>query len=382
MHIMFTHLPLIKQRLYNLVDSKTSTFTEDTALHGLAFSVASTEYTDGIDDFMGDELDAETDAEKFKVKQEYDDPDGHGGQEGGFVSGWNEDEGVKLELGEIPCEKKKKKRLNPLKQRVSLKEKKTGMGHVNPTICQHCGTWFPSEYQRGKHDCAQLKTLSLPPGATAKSLEHSQICKHCEQGEPGKKKFAHHHCILCNYHGDRRRLVEHFQKIHLGTKTEYCDICDKVTKNLQQHQYYAHNDIKNRYKCKYCDYRTSHYNVLSWHMGAKHKDLGLISCDKDPASCKFVAFSHKQVERHKFYIHAKAEPIPKELSEGEKYFIRRGIPVFQNFDGLPGVPEGTVLHDCPQGGCHYQSLTKNGISKHKRIFHDEMDIDKFMNESV
>merc|ERR1712150_27236 len=108
---------------------------------------------------------------------------------------------------------------------------------------------------------------------------------------------------------------------------------------------------------------------------------GLVPCEVDTIKCRFVGYSHKQLDRHIFYCHKKVEPINPSLPEAEKRFIKRGIPIFQNFEGQK-VPEGATVHDCPHAGCPYQALDNASVTSHKKIYHQEIDFNKFINESV
>merc|ERR1712150_42403 len=122
-------------------------------------------------------------------------------------------------------------------------------------------------------------------------------------------------------------LKNHFEKVHIGKAAEECPICGKLSKDVKHHIAYAHDNKEyqwKKYKCKFCDYREKRLSVVQRHMGTKHIDMGLIRCSP---TCEFTGFSHRQLERHMWYIHQKVEPLPDKMPYAEKRFIKSGIPI-------------------------------------------------------
>ena len=217
----------------------------------------------------------------------------------------------------------------------------------------------------------------------AKLMEHSKICKMCYPYEPGKKKLGLHSCSLCDYKSLQNSLQRHFTKIHLGGfQTVECKDCGKMTKNLKMHIKNFHNRM-DLYKCRYCDFRNFRVFNVQYHIGRRHPEMGLITCEHDKfGRCRFAAYSQRQLERHNYYVHEKAEPIPDALPKAEKAFIRNGIPIFQNYETIHNLPKGTTIYPCPYKPCHYQTINMSALKEHKKNYHEQFDLEKFMNETI
>merc|ERR1711860_393011 len=116
--------------------------------------------------------------------------------------------------------------------------------------------------------------------------------------------------------------------------------------------------------------------------GRKHPELGLVTCEFDKfVNCRSSFYSQKQVDRHDYYMHKKVEHLPENMPKAEELFIRNGIPVFQNYEGIE-MPEGTKILKCPYKPCYYETPRELSLKGHMKIYHEDMDFEKFMTETV
>ena len=391
----------IKRKLYEIADVNSSKITEDPALDDLIYNtVNNVNNGEWEDEGLFNETKASNSSSvnlsdiksegialpvKTIVKEENVSDDNDETYEPNDDHGENDDD------FKPPKEKKAKsthKQLDddgkPIKKRKTAKyNARTNQGHVNPEVCTHCGAWFHNAFRASQHKCllklTQEEGIAVPP-TDSQNMAHEQICKFCHPFEPGKKKKQFHTCKLCDFSGMVTNLQRHFNKIHLASKTEECEKCGKQTTDMRSHIKNFHKQW-NVFKCRYCDYRNFRQTNTQWHMKTKHPEMGHITCNE--GQCRFLGYSEKQLERHKLYMHEKKEKIPDDLPKAERFFIKHGIPAFQNFQtDIPDLPKDTEILSCPYPPCHYESISRQGMTRHKADYHENFNLEKFMNETI